>query len=675
MNAEKTRNIGIIAHVDAGKTTTTERMLFYSGENHSIGEVDDGSATMDFMEQEQDRGITISSAATTIYWKDHQVNIIDTPGHVDFTAEVERALRVLDGAVGIFCAVSGVEPQSETVWRQSNHYNVPRIAFINKMDRMGADFYNVMEDIHHKLGESCLALSLPVGSESSFSGIIDLLEMKMIVYDQSSKGLSFSIEDIPEDLVDKAQEYHEKIIDAVASIDDRIMDLYFNGDEIPHQMIVDALRKGTINRAFLPVCVGSSLKNIGVQNLMDWIVALLPSPSDVPPIKGISVRKGEEVNVKHDKNAPLLALIFKISFDPQAGPLCFVRVYSGVLRKSSTVYNIGKKKRERVNRILRMHADKTDDLTELEAGDIGVVVGFKDIQTGDTIGTEGYQVLLEKMDFPDPVISIAIEPESTSDQGKLAEALRMLSIEDPTFTVKENEETGQVVISGMGELHLDVLYTRITKEMKISCQKGNPQVSYRESITSAATVTQEFKKVIANKENWAKITLTVRPAGEKGGVHYICSAKNRDVPPEMFQAVERGVKSSFQSGIKLGYEVCDLVAELVDIQYSELTASEFAYEACGAQAFDAACNQAQPVLMEPIMDLVITTPSQYMGEVMSTLSMRGGIVSRMESKTSADQIFAQAPLAQLFGYSTALRGVTQGRGSFVMQFDHFAPKR
>ena len=500
MEDSKIRNIGIMAHIDAGKTTTTERILFYTGENHRIGEVDNGEATMDWMQQEQDRGITITSAATTCYWKDHQINIIDTPGHVDFTAEVERSLRVLDGAVGVFCAVGGVEPQTETVWKQADTYSVPRIAFVNKMDRMGADFYRVLEDMKKKLGAEPVPLFIPVGAESSFSGVIDLIGDKYLTFSSSDQGSTVTENEIPANLADTAAEWKEKLIDSVASFSDEITELYFDGQDIPRQMIIDTLRKCTLERTLLPVFVGSSLKNIGVQTLLDGIVELLPSPLDLPPVEISNVKNPEKKEMlTHNPNGPLEALIFKIQVDPQAGPLCFVRVYSGILKKGVAVFNINKGKKERINRLVRMHAIREEDVSELKAGDIGVIIGFKMAQTGDTIGQENHPFLMEEMTFPTPVISVAIEPSSTSEMAKLQKALEMLAMEDPTFTYKDDAETGQLIISGMGELHLDVLVTRITKEMKIDARVGNPQVSYRESVKSERSGSEEWERTIANK--------------------------------------------------------------------------------------------------------------------------------------------------------------------------------
>jgi len=674
MDDALTRNIGIMAHIDAGKTTTTERILFYTGENHRIGEVDNGEASMDFMEQEQDRGITISSAATTCYWKNHRINIIDTPGHVDFTAEVERSLRVLDGAVTVLCAVSGVEPQTETVWRQADNYHVPRILFINKMDRLGADFFSVVAEVQEKFGIVAVPLFLPIGSESTFSGVVDLLEKRKIIFNTNDQGNSMEYSDIPDALQGLADEWYEKLIDSVASFSDEITELYFSGEAIPAELVRKTLRKATIERKLVPVFVGASLKNMGVQPLLDGVIDYLPSPLDIPAMKGISVKHGTEVLVKHDPKAQPLALIFKIQHDREAGPLCFIRMYSGVIKKGSAILNISKKKRERINRLVRMHANKPEAIDELAAGDIGVVIGFKNAQTGDTIGSEGYQVLLENMNFPQPVISIAIESKTLSDQDKLKDALQILSQEDPTFTWKENSDTGQLVISGMGELHLDVLVTRLTKEMKIDARVGNPQVTYRESITLAVTKTEVFSKMLAGKENSATVTLTVKPLPTGSGTKFKSLVSEKTMPSEMFDAIKRGVDNSIRSGIRFGYEVVDVETVLESVKYSELTASTFAFEAAAALCFESVCKEAGPVLLEPIMKVDIVVPSQYVGEVMGSLTARGGLINSLESRTFADHVMAKAPLSQLFGYSTALRSSTQGRGTFTMEFSHFAPK-
>jgi len=674
MDDALTRNIGIMAHIDAGKTTTTERILFYTGENHRIGEVDNGEASMDFMEQEQNRGITISSAATTCYWKEHRINVIDTPGHVDFTAEVERSLRVLDGAVTVVCAVSGVEPQTETVWRQADRYHVPRIIFVNKMDRLGANFYSVLSEIQAKFGIVTVPLFLPIGTESSFNGIIDVLEQKKINFKTDDQGTSIEYGPVPDDMLELSREWNEKLIDSVASFSDEITELYFSGEQIPKELIHKVLRKATLERKLVPVFVGASLKNIGVQPLLDGIVNFLPSPLDIPAMKGISVKHGNEVMVKHDPAGHPLALIFKIQYDREAGPLCFIRVYSGVIKKGTAILNITKKKRERINRLVRMHANKPEAIDELAAGDIGVVIGFKNAQTGDTIGSEGAQILLEDMNFPEPVISVAIESKTISEQDKLKDALKILSQEDPTFTWKENLETGQLVISGMGELHLDVLVTRLTKEMKIEARVGNPQVTYRESITNKVTKTEIFNKILAGKEHAATVTLSINPLPTGSGTRFKSLVSEKSLPIEMLDAIKRGIENSIKSGIRFGYEVVDIETILESAKYSELTASSFAFEAAGALCFESACRDAGPILLEPIMKVDIVVPSQYVGEVMGSLTSRGGLINSMESRTFADHVMAKAPLSKLFGYSTALRSSTQGRGTFTMEFSHFAKK-
>ena len=675
MEDSKIRNIGIMAHIDAGKTTTTERILFYTGENHRIGEVDNGEATMDWMQQEQDRGITITSAATTCYWKDHQINIIDTPGHVDFTAEVERSLRVLDGAVGVFCAVGGVEPQTETVWKQADTYSVPRIAFVNKMDRMGADFYRVLEDMKKKLGAEPVPLFIHVGAESSFSGVIDLIGDKYLTFSSSDQGSTVTENEIPSNLADTAAEWKEKLIDSVASFSDEITELYFDGQDIPRQMIIDTLRKCTLERTLLPVFVGSSLKNIGVQTLLDGIVELLPSPLDLPPVEISNAKNPEKKEMlTHNPNGPLEALIFKIQVDPQAGPLCFVRVYSGTLKKGVAVFNINKGKKERINRLVRMHAIREEDVSELKAGDIGVIIGFKMAQTGDTIGQENHPFLMEEMTFPTPVISVAIEPSSTSEMAKLQKALEMLAMEDPTFTYKDDAETGQLIISGMGELHLDVLVTRITKEMKIDARVGNPQVSYRESVKSERSGSEEWERTIANKENTAKLSMTVKPNEPKTGNTFHISCKTREIPEEILEAIKEGVEGAFKSGIKYGYECTDIDVDVTAIEYDELTSTPLAFTSCAAMAFDRIASEAGAVIMEPVMKVQASAPSEYIGDVISTITQRGGIVLSMENRNSGDTVVAECPLEKMFGYTTVLRSATQGRGTFSMEFDHYSEK-
>jgi elongation factor G len=671
------RNIGIMAHIDAGKTTTTERILYYTGKSHRIGEVDDGEAIMDWMEQEQQRGITIQSAATTTYWKDHQINIIDTPGHVDFTAEVERSLRVLDGAVAIFDAVRGVEPQTETVWRQARHYHVPCVGYVNKMDRVGADFYFVLEDVKKKLGVSPAALQIPIGKEGSFEGVIDLIEMKEIRWDTATEGERVISSPVAAEREKIAREWREKLIDALSSVSDAVTEKYLSGEDLDASLIRKELRRAALGRMILPMLAGASRRNMGVQPLIDAVVDYLPAPDETPPAIGHRLKREEEIQILCDPKAQPLGLVFKIQNDREAGSLCYVRMYSGSLKPGSVVFNVGKKKRERVNRILRMHSNKSEPMEELAAGDIGVIIGMKLAQTGDTIGSEGWQVVLEKMQFPEPVISVSIEPKTISEQEKLKSVLALLSKEDPTFTTRENEETGQLIISGMGELHLDILITRILKEYNLSAKAGNPQVTYRESISRAAERVESFSRVIAGKENAAALTLRVEPAERGSGNRYICAARaggKNAVPGEILDAVERGVNGAFASGIVMGYPCIDIKATLIDLHYSELTGTEFAFEACASMAFDEACRAASPILLEPIMAVDIASPHEFVGEVMSLVTQRGGQVLSMNSKIEIDEIKAHAPMAKMFGFMTSLRSVSQGRASFSMEFSHFEKK-
>ena len=673
MSLKNMRNIGIMAHIDAGKTTTTERILFYTGENHKIGEVDNGEATMDWMEQEQDRGITITSAATTCYWRDHQINIIDTPGHVDFTAEVERSLRVLDGGVAIFCAVGGVEPQSETVWKQAEKYKVPRIAFVNKMDRMGANFFAVVDEIKEKLGANPVPLFLPMGAENEFEGVIDLLNQKEIRFDQADKGVTMITSDIADERKELASQWRDSLLDNISAFSDEITELYLNGEEIPLDMIKATIRKATLEGKLLPVFVGSSLKNTGVQCLLDGVVDYLPAPDEMPPAIGVHAKKGDQVEVPCNPSGRPLGLVFKIQNDPAAGSLCFIRMYSGSISNGTAVMNISKGKRERITRLFRMHANKQEAIDTLSAGDIGAVIGFKLAQTGDTIGNESFQVLLENIEFPEPVISVAIEPKTMSDRDKLKGVLEILSKEDPTFVAKESEETGQLIISGMGELHLDILVTRIVNDFKVAANVGNPQVSYKESITKEVTHVEKFDKVIANKENFAQITLRVAPAGQGSENKFTYDDKlKKKLPMEFIEAVKRGVTGSFTSGSLFGYPMVEVAVELVDAEYNELTATEFAYEAAGAMGFDNACREAAPVKLEPIMNVDIATPKEYIGEVISNMTARGGLVESLESRNGSEHVKAQAALAKMFGYSTTLRSLTQGRGTFSLSFSHFA---
>jgi len=670
------RNIGIMAHIDAGKTTTTERILFYTGKSHRIGEVDDGEAIMDWMEQEQERGITIQSAATTAYWKGTQINIIDTPGHVDFTAEVERSLRVLDGAIAIFDAVRGVEPQTETVWRQARRYNVPCVGYVNKMDRMGADFFFVLDDVRNKLKINTAALQIPIGKESSFEGVIDLIEMREIRWENNGEDMKFA--PIAVQREEAARQWRERLIDALSGVSDAVTEKYLAGEELDAALIRRELRKAVLNHKILPMFAGASRRNLGVQPVIDAIVDYLPSPDETTPAFGIHLKKEEEIKIPCDPNSQPLGLVFKIQNDREAGSLCYVRMYSGSFKSGSAVYNIGKKKRERANRILRMHSNKSDPMDTLCAGDIGVIIGMKLAQTGDTIGSEGWPVLLEKMQFPEPVISISIESKTISDQDKLKDILAILSKEDPTFTIRENDETGQLIISGMGELHLDVLVTRILKEYKLGAKVGNPQVTYRESISRAVEKEQSFSKIVAGKENAACLTLRVEPAQRGSGNKYVLAAKTQggktDVPPEILEAVQRGINGAFSSGIVMGYPCIDITATVTDIQYSQLTGTEFAFEACASMAFDEACREAFPILLEPIMAVNLNCPHEFVGEVMSLVTQRGGQIISMNSKADGDEIEAQAPMEKMFGFMTSLRSVSQGRAGFSLEFSHFEKK-
>ena len=676
MLLEKMRNIGIMAHIDAGKTTTTERILYYTKKIHKIGEIDDGQATMDWMAQEQERGITICSAATTTYWKDYQINIIDTPGHVDFTAEVERSLRVLDGAVAVICAVDGVQPQTETVWKQADEFKVPRLCFMNKMDRIGADFFGSMKDVQEKFGVECLALQIPIGEGQAFEGVIDLLRMKELRWNADDEGETIVESDIDESRMADAVTWREKLVDQVASSDDELAELYLDGQEISVEQLKAAIRKGTINRTFVPFVMGSARHNQGVQPLIDAVIDYLPCPTDIPAASGIHIKKEKEesVEVPCDVSKPALGLVFKIQYDREMGSLCYVRMYSGKISAGTQVLNINKKKRERVNRILRMHADKSEPLNEVCAGDIAVFVGLKLAQTGDSVGSEGFPVLLEKPVFPQPVISVSLEPESMSERDKMNDTLQILSKEDPTFTYHEDSETGQLIISGMGELHLDVLVTRMKDDFGVQCRVGAPQVTYREAVTSSADCTESFSKVLGGKENTAGITVHIEPREQGAGNSYSCTVRDNNIPEEIYEAVENGFRSSLDSGINYGYPCTDTAVTVTGITYSEETATTFAFEACAAQAFDKVCNMASPQLLEPVMNVDITCPKEFVGEAMSQMTQRGGMIMGQDSKVSGDIIHAQAPMAKMFGFSTNLRSATQGRAGFSMEFSHFQVK-
>ena len=676
MSLDKMRNIGIMAHIDAGKTTTTERILYYTGKIHKIGEIDDGQATMDWMAQEQERGITICSAATTTYWKDYQINIIDTPGHVDFTAEVERSLRVLDGAVAVICAVDGVQPQTETVWKQADDFNVPRLCFMNKMDRIGADFFGSMADVHEKFGVECLALQIPIGEGPDFEGVIDLLKMKELRWSEEDEGETITESDIDASRLDQANEWRDKLIETVAGSDDALMELYLDGKEITNNQLKTAIRKGTIGRAFVPFVMGSARHNQGVQPLIDAIIDYLPCPTDVPAAKGLKFHKDEstEVDVPCDATKMPLGLVFKIQYDREMGPLCYVRMYSGKITSGMQMYNHNKKKRERVNRILRMHADKSEPMDNIQAGDIAVFIGLKVAQTGDTIGTEAFNVLLEQPKFPQPVISVALEPESMSEKDKMNETLAILSCEDPTFTSHEDAETGQLIISGMGELHLDVLVTRMKDDFGVKCSVGAPQVTYRESVSGTAEATEKFEKSLGGKDNTAGLTITVENRETGSGNSFEVTCKHNEVPEEIMDAIKNGFESSLASGIKYGYPCTDVGIKVTAIDYNELTSTTFAFEACAAQVFDKACNAANPEILEPVMNVDISCPKEFVGPASSQLSQRGGNIMGQDSKPSGEIIHAQAPMANMFGFTTNLRSATQGRASFSMEFSHFQVK-
>lgn len=675
MSLDKMRNIGIMAHIDAGKTTTTERILFYTGKIHKIGEIDDGQATMDWMQQEQERGITICSAATTTDWKGHQINIIDTPGHVDFTAEVERSLRVLDGAVAVICAVDGVQPQTETVWKQADEFNVPRLGFMNKMDRIGADFFGSMDDVHEKFGVDCLALQIPIGQGQDFEGVIDLLKMKELRF-EGDEGENVVESEIDASRLDQANEWREKLVEMVAGCDDALMELYLDGKEITVDQLKKAIRIGTINRSYVPFIMGSARHNQGVQPLIDAIVDYLPCPTDVPSAKGIKIKKdqSEDVEVPCDVTKMPLGLVFKIQYDREMGPLCYVRMYSGKIPSGTQIFNVNKKKRERVNRILRMHADKSEPMDSIQAGDIAVFIGLKLAQTGDTIGSEAFTVLLEQPKFPQPVISVALEPESMSEKDKMNETLEILSREDPTFTYHEDAETGQLIISGMGELHLDVLVTRMRDDFGVKCNVGAPQVTYRESVSSSADASEEFSRVLAGKENTAGLTISVEQREQGSGNSFEIACKTSEIPEEIVEAIKNGFMASLNSGIKYGYPCTDVGVKVTKIDYNELTSTTFAFEACAAQVFDKACTAANPVILEPVMNVDISCPKEFVGPASSQLSQRGGNIMGQDSKTTGEVIHATAPMANMFGFTTNLRSATQGRASFSMEFSHFQLK-
>ncbi|MFW5800814.1 MAG: elongation factor G [Spirochaeta sp.] len=668
------RNIGIMAHIDAGKTTTTERILFYSGKSHRLGSVDEGTATMDWMTQEQNRGITITSAATSFFWKDHQVNIIDTPGHVDFTAEVERSLRVLDGAVAIFCAVGGVEPQSETVWHQADTYHVPRIAYVNKMDRTGADFSAVLLEMEKKLHVLPVPIQLPIGSENAFEGVIDVIQQEELHWDAAGSGKEIRREPIREELVESARQAYEKLMDAVTTHSEELTEKYLEEGKLTQEDINNELRRLTIAREIVPVLCGASLRNIGVQPLLDAILNYLPSPDQMPVIHGHHKKKDQEVEIQHDPDGLPLALVFKLQSDREAGTLSYIRVYSGKIEKGKAYANIDKGKKERIHRLLRMHANRSEAVDALHAGEIGVAIGLKFSQTGDTIGSEGYPVILEPMHFPEPVISIAIEPKTLGDRDKLQEILATLEREDPTFFYKEDEDTGQMIISGMGELHLDVMVTRIKEDFGVDARIGNPQVTYRESLSGKSTHTEVCDRTVGGKENYASITLQVEPLARGTGNTFTNTVHNTEIPKEIYTAIENGITGSFRGGVLMGYPMIDVGVTVTGIDYDRERGTGFAFEAAASMGLDNAIRAAGAILLEPVMKLDVMVPSEFMGDVISGLTMRGGIISSVDARGAIEHIKASAPMRKLFGYSTGLRSTTQGRGIFAMEFSHFEQK-
>ena len=667
---ENTRNIGIMAHIDAGKTTTTERILFYTGVNYKIGETHEGTATMDWMEQEQERGITITSAATTCHWRGCRLNIIDTPGHVDFTVEVERSLRVLDGSVTVLCAKGGVEPQSETVWRQADHYNVPRIIYVNKMDIMGANFYNVVDMVHERLKANAVPIQLPIGKEADFRGIIDLVEMKADIY-YDDLGKDMRVEDIPEDMRDLAEQYRNNLLEAVSDFDDEIMELYLEGEEVPADKIRAAIRRATLAVKMVPVVCGTSYKNKGVQKLLDAIVDYLPSPLDIPPVEGENPKTGEVEQRPADDSAPFSALAFKIMTDPYVGKLAFFRVYSGTVNAGETVINATKGQRERLGRILLMHANHREDLQTAYSGDIAAAVGLKNTTTGDTLCDDKHQIVLENMEFPEPVIRVAIEPKTKAGQEKMTVALAKLAEEDPTFKTYTDEETGQTIIAGMGELHLEIIVDRLLREFKVEANVGKPQVSYKETITKPATVDTRFVRQTGGRGQFAHVKLTIEPNESGKGYEFVDDIHGGAIPKEYIPCVDQGIQGAMQAGILGGYQVVDVKATLIDGSFHEVDSSENAFKICGSMAFKEAMAKAGPTLLEPIMKVSVTAPEEYMGTVVGDLNARRGQVSGTDMRNGAVIVNANVPLSSMFGYATDLRSKTQGRANYSMEPSHF----
>ncbi|MCL2859424.1 MAG: elongation factor G [Oscillospiraceae bacterium] len=666
---ENTRNIGIMAHIDAGKTTTTERILFYTGKTHKIGEVHEGAATMDWMEQEQERGITITSAATTCEWLGHRINIIDTPGHVDFTVEVERSLRVLDGSVTVFCAKGGVQPQSETVWRQANKYNVPRMAYVNKMDITGADFLGCVKQMRERLDANAIPIQLPIGAEDTFVGIVDLIKMKAFIH-KDDLGKEIEVTDIPADMVELANEYRAKLIEAVAEQDDELMMKYLEGEELTEEEIKKALRKGTIANKIVPACCGSSYKNKGVQELLNAVVEFMPSPLDIENIKGVDMNGNEIVRITGD-NQPFAALAFKIATDPFVGKLCFFRVYSGTLESGSTVLNSNKDRKERIGRILQMHANHREDIEKVYSGDIAAAVGLKEVTTGDTLCDMGNPVILESMEFPEPVIDIAIEPKDKVAQEKMGIALSKLAEEDPTFKVYTNHETGQTVIAGMGELHLEIIVDRLKREFKVEANVGKPQVAYKETIRNAVKVEGKFIRQSGGKGQYGHVWIELEPLEPGSGVQFESKIVGGSVPKEYIKPTEAGIREAAESGILAGYPVIDFKATLVDGSYHEVDSSEMAFKIAGSMAFKEGCRRAKSVILEPIMKVEITVPEEYMGDVIGDVNSRRGRMEGMEARGGAQIIRSFIPLSEMFGYATDLRSKTQGRGTYAMEPSHY----
>jgi len=670
---ERTRNLGIMAHIDAGKTTTTERILFYTGRTHRLGEVDEGSATMDWMVQERERGITITSAATTCFWRDHRLNLIDTPGHVDFTIEVERSLRVLDGAVAVFDSVQGVEPQSETVWRQADKYRVPRIAFMNKMDRMGADFYMSVKSLVERLGANPIPIQLPIGREATFRGAIDLVSMKAYLYEDESLGATYRVEEVPADLSELAKEYREKMLEAVAEHDEQVLERYLNGQSLTEEDIKRAIRAGTIALKVTPVLCGAAFKNKGVQQLLDGVVDFLPSPLDVPPVVGIDPVTGKEVTRRASDDEPFSALAFKIMTDPFAGQLTYFRVYSGTLKTGTSVYNVAKGTKERIGRLLKMHANKREDIAMVFAGDIVAAVGLKGATTGDTLCDEKHPVLLEVIKFPEPVIAMAIEPKTKQDQEKLGFSLQKLAQEDPSFRVRSDEETGQTIISGMGELHLEIIVDRLLREFKVEANVGKPEVAFRETIQRTAEAEAKYIKQTGGRGQYGHVVLTVGPSEPGVGFEFVNKVTGGAIPREYIPAVEKGVKERMETGVLAGYPLRDVSVTLTDGSYHDVDSSEMAFKIAGSMAFQDACRKAAPVLLEPIMKVEVLVPQEYMGDVIGNLNARRGKIQGIKVRAGSQAVEAAVPLSEMFGYATDLRSRTQGRATYSMEFDRYEP--